>query len=167
MRCRSYSKLYSKFLHKQWTFTGSFVTKDSWKNMRSSSLPTLQHNFSTIISSQRKEKTHDIYRWVHAYVHIVIMMRYLISQVWREQTFCICFLILPSFFPVHLLFYIIYLLCFCEFFCMGLFPRQNEWMNAEMSNRKGGQTCSCVRHIEDVVKPKLLRATTLKSETQL
>jgi len=34
----------SKVLHKQWAFTGSFVTKDWWKTMRSSSLPTLQYN---------------------------------------------------------------------------------------------------------------------------
>jgi len=32
-----------------------------------------------------KKHKNDIYRWVHAYIHTAIMIRFLISQVWRER----------------------------------------------------------------------------------
>jgi len=63
--------------------------------MRPSGLSTRNTTASAIISHVkrkdnviRNKDTSDIYRWVHAdaYVHIVIMLRYVISQVWENKT---------------------------------------------------------------------------------
>jgi len=93
------------------------VIKDWWRTMRSSSLPILQYNFHYYdqtsdvkrINKAIKKHTNDIYRscmpmhhtnvpchgigamyLYHANARKIIVMRYLISQVWSEEKLYIC-----------------------------------------------------------------------------